>query len=116
MSDTEFREEGVDGPDLDAAPSARVAECSRADVVPSRGHDQREGREAGHDRVSRLRAAESLEEFLEDDSGREDQVALGKCRRQDVHFRDISRRVTAKSQRPHARIDEEFQPRERSAT
>ncbi len=115
MSDAELREERVDGPHLDAAPSARVAERGRADVVRSRWHEQRERGEAGNDRVSRFRAVESLEQFLEDESGREDQVALGERRRQDVHFRNVARCVTAKSQRPHARIDEEVQPRERSA-
>ena len=115
MSDAELRKEGVDCPHLDTAPSARVAERGRADVVRSRGQEQRERREAGHDRVSRLRAAESLEQFLKDESGREDHVALSKCRGQDVHFRDVAWRVTAKSQRPHTRIDEEVQPRERSA-
>ena len=43
--DAKLRQERIDGPYLDSAPPAPVAEFGGIDVVPTRRHDQRQGAE-----------------------------------------------------------------------
>ena len=62
-------------PTCTPSPAARVAQLSRLDVVGSIGHEQRERREALHDRVTGPGPMEALQEFLQHEPGREDPLA-----------------------------------------
>jgi hypothetical protein len=71
MSDTKLREERIDRADLKTAAAALVAKFCGGNVVFSLWHDERQRSEPVEDLCSRLGAAEPLEKFLKNQSGRE---------------------------------------------
>ena len=71
----ELRQDGVDRSNLDAAPSAGAADVGRRDVVLAIRDEEGQGSEALDDLVPCLRPGEALQEFLEDEPGREDRFA-----------------------------------------
>ncbi len=77
--------------------------------------EQGESRESTHDLLVCARTAESLEQFLEDEPGRHNLLASLKRAGEDVDLRDRRRLIAPECERPHARVDEQRQARERSA-
>ena len=96
-------------------PSTGVPHLGGGDVVSSVRTDQRQRRESSHDLVARLRAPEALQQFLQDQARRVDRLSRCEARAQPLDLGTIGRRVAAKCQGPHARIDEQPQALSRSA-
>ena len=115
VMEAEMREQGVDGPELDAVTPAGVAEIGGRDMVIAVRHDHRQRREVRHDSVTGLGAAEALEKLLKDEPGREHRVPGCKRLPQTIGFGSVARGVPPEGERPDAGVDEEAHPRERSA-
>ena len=111
-------QQGVDRADLKAVPSAGVSEIGGVDVVASIGNEKGQGGEAIDDRVSRSRSPEPLQEFLENEAGREDGFATSESPSQLLHLGLWVGWVPPKRERPDAGVDQPAQsagPRDRSA-
>ena len=107
-------EEGVDRADLDATSAAGVPQVGRANVVLAVGNQERKGGEPLDDPVPRTRAAEPLKELLKDEARGEDRVTGLKRARKECNFGAVFGSVAPQRQRPHASVDEDVQPRDRS--
>ena len=99
--------ERVDGAELHALASARVAQPGGLDVGVARGIEERQHLQALDDACLVLGAAESLQQFLQHDAGDDDAVALHQRLVQPRDGRMIGRRVPAQCERPHAGVDQQ---------
>ena len=115
VSNAELCEERVDRADLQAAAATVVAKVGRSCVILALRHDQRQRSESIDDLLSRFRAAESLQDLLENQAGREDRPFVLKSVSEKVHAGMALALVTAQGQRPHTGINEELQFRDRAA-
>ncbi|HEY2093371.1 MAG TPA: hypothetical protein VGJ81_15940 [Thermoanaerobaculia bacterium] len=115
VSDAKLREERIDRSDLESAAAAFIAKVRGGDVVLALRHDERQRGEPLEDLCSRLRAAESLEKFLEDQAGRENRSLALKCVGQEVNARIAVLPIAAQRKRPDTRVNEDFQRRDRAA-
>ena len=113
MSNTQLRDECINRPYLDALASTKVSPSSRFDVVVDLGCDDREQRKTFYDLAGCFRTVETLEQFLQDDSRRNDRVATGDGPLKKVDFW-ARRSVPPQRQRPDARVYENIQRRDRS--
>ena len=114
VADAELGQQGVDRPQLDATTAAPIPEVGRGDVVVAVGNQERQRRETIEDRVARLGSLESLQQLLEDETGREDRSEAFE-RRPQVRDGRMVRMVPSQRMRPDAGIDEQVHDRERSA-
>ena len=114
VANAELGDEGVDRADLDAASAAGVSQLGRANVVLAVGNQQGKGGEPLDDPVPRVRAAKALKEFLKHQARGEDRVTglEGACK--ECNLGAAFGSVAPQRQRPHARVDEDVQPRDRS--
>lgn len=74
MPNAQLGEQCVDRTDLDTRSATLVSELGRCDVVLAIGLQQRKRREALDDLLTRLWPGESLKQFLEDHSRRDDDI------------------------------------------
>lgn len=74
MPAAKLNEKGVDRADLNAAPATSVADLGRFDVVLPVGLEERERRHSLQELGARLRPAETLKQFLQDQAGGEDLI------------------------------------------
>lgn len=75
MPRAESRQEGVNRSNLNAGPSAVVADVGGRDVVFAIRNQKGHGSEALDDLILCLRPGEALQELLEDEPGRENRLA-----------------------------------------
>ena len=115
VMEAEAREQGVDGPELDAVTPAGIADVGRRDMIIAVRRDHRQRREALHDRVAGGGTAEALEQFLQDEPGRVHRLPGRERLPQTARLWSVVRRVSPERERPDAGVDEETHPRERSA-
>ncbi len=115
VPDAKLREECVDRPDLKAAAAACIAKVRGGNVVFALRHDERQRGEPIEDLCSRLGAAESLEKLLEYQARRKNRPFALKCVRQEVDARIAVVPIAPQGKRPDARVNEDFQRRDRAA-
>jgi hypothetical protein len=98
---------GVDGSDLNAIPSTRVADLCGLDVVFAVRLEKSQGSESFNELASRLRPGKALQQLLQDQAGGEHLVCAFK--RASKHFYGLggSLSVAAESQRPDGRVNEQ---------
>ena len=112
----ELRKQRIDRADLDTGLSTRIAQAGRTDVVFPVGLKQRQSGEPLDDLAARLGAREPLQEFLENETRREDDVGTEQGILQLAHLRPSGLPIAAKGKRPNAGIDQESHfRRDRSA-
>ncbi len=113
MSNAELRQQSVDCPDLDAAPTSSVSEFRGQDVIAPVGDDHWNGREALQQPVAILGPRDALENFLQHQSSGGQRLSSANG---PDEFSDFSRRrwsIPAKRQRPDAGVHEEAHSRSR---
>lgn len=74
MAYAQLGEQCIDGTDLDTGPAAGVAQRGCTDVVIAVRLNEWQCGEALHDLGSRLRPGEALQEFLQHETGRDDDL------------------------------------------
>lgn len=109
------RKQRVDCSDLDAGAATVVAQGGRLDMVLSIGPEQRQCRKSLDDVLVRPRAGKALQQFLQDQTGGYDRVAVSERLTQSADFGDFHYRIATKGKRPNARVDKESHERDRSA-
>lgn len=114
-SDAELGEQSVDGAELYSATPAVVPEVGGGDVIVAFGTQEGQGGEAVDDGGASARAAEALEELLEHQARREDRLAGAQSRAKTFHLGRCVWCIATQRERPHARVDEQAQSRDRSA-
>ena len=114
VANAELGEQGVDRADLYAASAAGVSQLGRLNVVLAVGNQQGKGGKPLDDPVPRARAVETLKELLKDDARREDRVTGLERARKECNVGAVVGSVAPQRQRPHTRVDEDVQPRDRS--
>ena len=115
MADAKLGEQRIDGADLHPGAPATVAQVRGFNVILPVRRQKREGGKALDDVLARSRAAESLEQLLQDEARDDDDFAAFESAAQRSDFRGGGWSVPAESQRPDARVDEQAHRRERSA-
>ncbi len=86
---------------------SKVSAICASSMVGAVQTDERQRREMLEQAVARRRACEALEQFLQDQPGADDGLALFQRTAQCVHFRAIGWRVPLKCQRPHRGVDQQ---------
>ena len=114
VANAELRKQGVDRPDLRAAAPAGITQLGSGNVILPVGSHERQGRETINYFLPRLRSSEALEQFLQHEAGCEQRLPALECFRERCNFGDGVRRITTQCQGPHAGVDEQIQPRDRS--
>jgi len=84
-------------------------------MVATLGLQAGQGGEAFDGGITRPRAAEPLEQLLQDEAGGEDGYVAAKRTSELGDLRRALGRVPAQGQRPHAGVDEQTHSRDRSA-
>ena len=115
VAEAQLGQQGVDRSDLDAASAAVVAERGGLDVILDLRRENGEQRELLHDPPRGGRPLETLEQFLEHDPGRDDDVAPLEALGEEQAPRARRGGCAAERQRPDAGVDEDVHERERSA-
>lgn len=77
MPNAQLSDESVDGSNLDTLAATGVSQSSGFDMVVQVGHDDGKQREGSDDFVLRFRTVEALKELLQDETGRDDDIAAG---------------------------------------
>ena len=114
MVETELRQKRVDGSDLDAGATTSIPQLRGRDVVVSIWNQERQGRKPIQDLRPRPWAREPLQKLLQDETRRENRLAGLEGTNQLAHFLSRRGRIASQRERPHTRIDEQVQARERS--
>ena len=104
---TQLDKQSVDRTDLNAAPTARVADRGSFDVVRLVGLQEPKRAEALDKLRPCLRPDKPLQQFLQNQTGREDLIRSLKCLPQRLYFRRQDLGVATEGQRPDAGIDEQ---------
>jgi len=112
---TEPRKQRVDRADLRPSPATSIPERRGLDMVLSIRDKKWKRSEAVDDRPSIPRTVESLQQLLQDQTGRKDGIALGEVVRQGVDLAMARCDVPPQRERPDARVDEDVHRLERSA-
>ena len=115
VPDAELGDERIDCADLHPRPAACVSKACRGDMVITVWLDQCERGEALHDLLARPGTREALQQFLQDQSGGDDDVRTGERLSECPHLGFFNLDIASERQRPDARIDQERHLRERSA-
>ena len=114
VANAELGDEGVDRADLNPASAAGVPQLGRANVILAVRNQQGKGGEPLDDAVPSARAAETLKELLKHEARGEDRVTGIERPRKERNLGAVFGSVAPQRQRPHARVDEDVQPRVRS--
>jgi hypothetical protein len=116
MPDAELDEKSVDRSDLDAGPPARIANTCCSDVIVPVGPYEWKGREPLDDLCLRLRASETLQQFLQHKPCSDDYVIALQRVFESLNLGLGCLGIASKSQRPDTGIDQDRHfRRERSA-
>lgn len=115
MAYAQLRDQGIDRPHLHAMPSTGIAQLRRVDVIVAIGYQEGQGGEALDDALACLGAGKSLQQLLQHESGDDERLAVFQRANQRAYLGGPAGRIAPQSQRPHARVDEQAQVRERSA-
>jgi transposase len=115
IPDAESGEERIDRADLKAAAATVVAKIRRGNVIFALWDDQRQRSESIEDLLSRFRAAESLQDLLENQACSKDRSFVLKSICQELHAGMAISLITAQCKRPDTGINEEPQFRDRAA-
>lgn len=114
VAHAKLRQKRIDGADLHAGAPTSVAQFGGVNMVLSVRDDERQGGEAIEYLRPRPGPREPLQQLLQDQSGREDDILALQGAPQRVDFRRLRRAIPAEGQRPYARVDEEAQSRLRA--
>ena len=114
VTNAKLRDQSVDRPYLNTDPPTPIVEVGGVDVILPIAGKYRKGRKAVDDFPSRTRTGKSLEQLLQDDAVRYDDLATYQRLTQRLHFGPGCDVVTAKRQGPNTGIDEEGHWRLRS--
>lgn len=114
-SDGQVGDEGINRADLNTNGAQRVADARGGDVVIAGGRQVLQHSERFRDLCPGSLWDDALEQFLKDHPGGGNDLTTGERISQRPDLRDVRRSVSAQSERPDARIDEQAHPRERSA-
>lgn len=106
MPATELDEQGIHGSDLDATTATGVANLGRFDMVLPVWLQERERGESFDNLDARLRPRETLQQFLENEPGREHLIRAEQRVPKCGNLRRRVLRIAAQGQRPNARVDE----------
>ena len=87
MPDAQLREQRVDGAELDAGPTAEVAQFRGPDVVLPVGLKQRKGGEPLDDLLLGLGSREALQQLLENQARGDDDIRTEEGFPEPLHFR-----------------------------
>jgi hypothetical protein len=115
VAHTQLREQGVDSADLSARAAAQVPQVCRFYVILSVRNEKRQRSKALDDVLASFRPGESLEELLQDEAGGNYDFGPFEGSSQQVNLRHAGRSVSAKGERPDARVDEQTHRRARAA-
>jgi len=115
MTHAQLGEEGIDGANLHAGATAAVSQSRGVDVILPIWGDERQCRELLDYRVTRSRARESLQQFLQDEPGGQDHLVALQGVAQELDVRSTGVRVAPQGKRPDAGVDEQAHLRVRSA-
>jgi hypothetical protein len=114
VTNAKLRKERIDRSNLYAGSTAFVAQFGGVNVILPVGHEEWKCRKSTQYLGSRFRALESLKQFLQNKTRRQNTLTRLQRTDQSSNLRLIRRCITPKCQRPDARIDEKAQLRERS--
>ena len=115
MPNAQLGEQRVDRADLDTCSATLFPELGRCDVVLAIRLQQRKRCEALDDLLARLWPRESLKQFLENHSRRDDDIGAHERVFELLNFRLSARSIAAQGKRPDARVYEQRHDLERSA-
>ena len=114
MADAKLGKQRIDGSDLNAVPTAFVAQVGRVDMVAARRYNHGNVREPVDDLRPGARAAPTLQQLLKYQTGRVDRLATSERLPQAPHLGAFRRRIPSERQGPDAGIDEQAHLRVRS--
>ncbi len=114
VTNAKLSDQGVDRSKLDTGTSTPVMQLSGVDVILPIACKHGQGRKAVDDLLVRAGTRKSLQQLLQDDAIRHDDLASHKRLAQPLHFRPGWDVVAAKCQRPDTGIDEKGHRRLRS--
>nr|WP_233130125.1 hypothetical protein [Synechococcus sp. 1G10] len=100
-------EQGINRADLDTPSAAGIANVGGCDVILLIGLKKGEHGEALHELVTVFGAGKTLQHFLEHQSGGEDLLGTLERGTECTHLRRALLAISAKSQLPHRRIDQQ---------
>ena len=115
VADGKAGEEGVDRADLYSAPAAVVSERRGLDVILDLGHEDGQDPEFRENPRSLCGTVKPLEQLLNHESSRYDDVLPFEAPAEEGDLRSRRRRRAPQRQRPDAGVDENVHDRERSA-
>ena len=116
MPDAKLREQRINGADLDTGLAAGITQGCSTDLVVPIGLKQGQSSKTFDDLRLRLGARKALQQLLKNQAGRDDDLRTeqGLLELVDLWFGSV--RITAKSQRPDAGVNQKgHQRRDRSA-
>ena len=115
MTNAKLRQQRVYRSDLNAGPAARISQVRSTDVIFSVGNEKRNSGKTIQNLCPSPWPRKTLQQFLENETCRQQSLARFDRTNQRSHRRGLRRRVTPQSQRPNTGIDEQAQSRVRSA-
>jgi hypothetical protein len=77
VANAKLRQYGIDRADLQASPPTPISEFRRIDVILAVRRQKRQCREPLDDVFARPRTGEALQQFLQNEAGRDEQPTLG---------------------------------------
>jgi hypothetical protein len=95
MTDAKLREKGIDRAELYPCAPAAIAQVCGLDMVSPIRNEKRQGREPLDDILARTRACEPLQQLLQDQPRRHDDIAAFQGLAQHFHFRRAGGLVAA---------------------
>jgi len=114
VAHTKFCQKRIDGADLHAGAPTSIAQFGRVNMVLPVRDDERQGGETIEYLRPRPRPRETLQQLLQDQSGRQDDILALQGAPQRADFGRLRRAIPAERQRPYARVDEQAQSRLRA--
>src|SRR5258708_26683766 len=114
VANAELGKERIDRTGLYSMATTGVAWFCRVNVILSPRHQEGQCREPLEYLFSRLGPRKTLKEFLQDEPGGQDRLPALNHPDQCHHVRSGGGAVTSERKRPHAGVDEDAQPLERS--
>jgi len=112
--DTELRDQSIDRSALNTAFATIVPQSRCRNVVLAIRCQQWKRRKSIDDLFSRLRTRESLEKFLQHETGRDYAFSALQSTPKPRNLRHVNWLIASQEQRPNTRIDEQAQPRDLS--
>lgn len=107
MPAAKLDEQGVDGPDLNSAAAAGVANLRGFDVILPVRLDEPEGAKAFDELSPSLRPCKALQQLLQHETGREDLISAEQSIPERSHLRRGLFGIAAQRERPDARVDQQ---------